>query len=136
MKINKLRLLELVNQQIAYRERDQERRRAEAAVNNERSRERHLQLAAHWEEFARRILDKVIDDELITTDLVPPELRSGYSDSLRFFKPIKPAELSDAAADLRALKLFLEATLDEEVNTTSLERQGFALGRVLRGVHN
>lgn len=135
MKINRLRLLELVNQQIAYREKDQARRQAELVESDRRSREKALALGPAWEELARRILDAVIDDNPVTMSLVPHELRSGYSDALRFFKPSRVAELNDAAADLKALKLFLEATLDENVNTTSLERQGFSLGKVLRGVH-
>lgn len=133
MKINRLRLLELVNKQIEIRERDQERRAVEAVAAEERSLARALELGPDWEEFARRILDATIDDKPITADMVPYKLKAGYSDSLRFFKPAtKPTELSDAAADLKALKLFLEATLDENVNTTGLERQGFSLGRVLR----
>jgi hypothetical protein len=134
MKIRRTRLLELVDQQIARREKDQARRQAELIENENRSREKALRLAPAWDEFARRILDSVIDDKPVTMDLVPHELRAGYSDSLRFFKPSRSgAESNDVAADLKALKLFLEATLDEDVNTTSLERQGFSLGRVLRG---
>ena len=133
MKINRLRLLELVNRQIEIREKDQERRAVELVKAHERNLARALELGPDWEEFARRILDAIIDDKPITLDLVPYNLKAGYSDSLRFFKPAnKPTELSDAAADLKALKLFLEATLDENVNTTGLERQGFSLGRVLR----
>lgn len=133
MKINRLRLLTMIDEQIAQRQRAQDRRRAEAAENNRHSRERAMQLNPHWEELARRILDAVIDDQPVSIDLVPVELRSGYSDSLRFFKPARELDDTDVASDLRALKLFLEATLDEDVNTTSLERQGFALGRVIRG---
>lgn len=135
MKIKRTRLIELVNKRIAEIETDNARRKLVDEENRERQRLAYIgETSEHWEEFARRILDTVIDDKPVTTELVPRRLKGHYVEGLRFWDDRRPAPAMASTRDLRTLAAFLEVALDDEINTTALERQGFPLGKVLRGM--
>lgn len=135
MKIKRIQLIALVNKRITEVEADNARRASDDENRRERQRIAYVSdTSEHWEEFARRILDTVIDDKPITNNLVPRQIKGHYSDGLRFWDPRVPALSLTSTRDLKTLLTFLEVTVDDEINTTALERQGFPLGKVLRGV--
>lgn len=135
MKIKRVQLLELVNNEITRLALKAQSDLAEELAQREQTlADFQRELAPHWEEFARRILDAVIDERPITRDMVPSKILGSYRNEVKFLDQgrSKPT-LRDITGDLRVLKKFLEVTTDDEINTTSLERQGFPLGKVLRG---
>lgn len=135
MKIKRVQLLELVNNEITRLTARARAELTEQLAQRERAQaEFQRELAPHWEEFARRILDAVIDERPVTRDMVPSKISGGFRNGVKFLDQGRSEpQLRDFTGDLRVLKKFLEVTTDDEINTSSLERQGFPLGKVLRG---
>lgn len=137
MKISRQKLITLIDkeitrlQQIVTDNHNQKVRDAtrQATEYTERT-------SAAWELFAQRIGVALVSGNPVTSDLVPPELRDRYDKShVRVFETrvISQAAQHPRVVELNTLKNVLEASTDEEISTYALEKQGFPLGRVLKG---
>ena len=135
MKIKRAALLTLISSEISRLE-DAEKARAERErARSEVALEEYLrETLPHWRTFANRLRRAVSNGEPITYELAPVELRFRHSQALNWWGRRTDAEPREVAEGLRALRLVLELTQDEYVTTTTLERQGFALGRTLKGI--
>jgi hypothetical protein len=135
VKISRLKLIELIDVEVTRRERlaDEELTRATARQSDERERYRVATQVA-WRTFAQRIIERVNADEAVTSADVPRALTDGgrrtYGISL-YHDIDEPRRANPRTADLRRLRELLQASLDEEISTYALEKQGFSLGRVL-----
>lgn len=137
MKINREKLISLIDTEIerlkqltadsyARRIKDAEREVATYVKNT----------SAGWEEFAQRIMTAVAAGNPVTSDLIPPTIKErGSRTYVRAFEVqvIRPGEMPPQVNELEMLKKILEASTDDEVSTYALEKQGFPLGRVLKG---
>ena len=137
MKINRLKLITLVNDEIA--------RRGRAARDEHATRLGKVledislyKAATHdaWLQFAKKIVDRVSAGEVIQHKDVPVELR--FSSSYRVELMLidgneKPRMRTPDIGALTRLRELLEASDDAEVSTYGIEKEGFSIGRVLRG---
>lgn len=135
MKIKREGLLTLVREEIDRLEAEERRRQEREAYRADEARECYVRATTeHWRTLANRLRRAVTAGHAVTYDLVPEQLRSRHGDTLPFYRPSREVQPREVGAELRTLLRVLEVVEDEYVTTTALERNGFTLGRVLRGV--
>ena len=135
MKINRLKLIEIIKTKLDTIEADR-LRRYELAVQVHRDAERKYfeDTRADWATFAQTIERTLSQGKIMRASSMPSGLQSRMSSSMRFFdgKPPVAPQPHEQEAQLRTLISVLEQSSDEEVSTHALEKIGFPLGRILK----
>lgn len=135
VKINRLKLIDILQQRIVDMEKHQQDRYARAYADwNDARRAYFDQTEAAWIEFSDIIHRKISQMEIITINDIPIELRSRSWGTITLFDVKQPNEPSP---DVRIVQLntlinVLLETSNDEVSTYSLEKMGFKLGSILR----
>lgn len=138
MKINRLKLIDLVKVEIARRVELTDKENAQRAEKWARELEEYeAQTTDAWKEFGNTIIRAVRRGEVLSVESVPPILRKTKWNTgveLRFASDTPPLPISPNVRHLNALLSLLESSDDDVVSTYSLEKSGFPLGqRLLRG---
>lgn len=125
MKFKTKDIIARIDQTIAARIKDAERKTKEAEVGLLKNREEWLQNAEHWTTFANRVKDKIRKGRPILHSDIPKEIRGGFRNELKTFHQAKPQKYEANISELEAMKATLEAVTDEEITTTGLKEIGF-----------
>jgi len=142
MKIKTSRLIELIDAELKRIRRSSEERRLRDVDRAERAREEYVdKTSAAWQSFAENIRRVTAQREPITWEHVPRELRGPYGvGSINIWQPTKTRESYPAPEEhpdyrrLETLRSLLDVVEDDVISTYSLEKAGFRLERLLRGL--
>ena len=135
VKVNRLELIEKIRVMIQEREDRAETRRLDAIARALTAEADYLALYTEdWKLFADRIRRRLRQGEAPRTEDIPEGLRNGWKDgAVVFRKPVVRA--SDYAPKVEAhhrLIAVLEASPDEFVTTTTLDRIGAPLRELMK----
>jgi hypothetical protein len=134
MKINRLQLIGLVNDEITRREKKAAEWNAKRLEHRTAAQLTYrTETEDAWERFAQRILRRIENGDVVTADDRPAELRGWSTESVRFWREETlnwNQPITANVGDLVHLRRVLEASADDEVSTYALQKQGFSLGRV------
>jgi hypothetical protein len=134
VKINRLKLIKLVKAEINRIDNITEQRNTDIVIKAKLARDEYVaSTKGSWVTFANAIITRVSMNTPVTRDDVPQALRDGYRDYVSLWSaPASPALHVPRTQALVTLLDVLEASSDEEVSTSSLQKDGFTLGHVLR----
>jgi len=135
VKINRLELIEILEERISKSQTERQRRYEKAVQEYEAAEAEYFNRTRDaWMAFATTITEKIVKKEIIRQSDIPRALAHSWS-SINVFektRPVAPVAESEFEAHLRALINVLNKTTDKEISTYSLEKMGFPLRRVLK----
>lgn len=128
MRNNRIELIEQLKQRVVQLEEEADEANRKAADKAAAEEAAYIaRTAIAWQEYATRIIQRVHGGQAVLESDKPAALvREG---ALRLSKPIVKRA---ATGELKQLIRLLEGSPDETVSLASLDRAGFALGRVLK----
>ena len=137
MMINRLELVRKLESMIVQREEKALARKAEAYKTAERARAEYVLCHGNeWGRFADRIRLRVRQGTAITIEDVPEGLRKGggWRAEVDLFRPekIRDADYTPQTETLTNLLAVLQASPDEFVSTSALDRMGAPMRELLR----
>jgi hypothetical protein len=137
MMVGRARLIKVVRDEITRRENAVVARNERAQAQCRQAEQEYVdRTAMAWEELASMILTVNNMRRALTPEDIPQALlgdRRGVVHSIPLFTPRRTDTDVANVAQLRLLVEVLETSDDEYVSTSSLQKEGFTLGKVLSG---
>lgn len=124
MRFNRLDLITRIETEIERRETDARTKTVKAVQEYEKDREQFIRDTSEtWRLFANKVRRRVANGEPVIREDIPKQIRGNY-DHLPFWTRTEPSHRANVDG-LRSLLLLLQATDDEFVTFTALDRMGF-----------
>lgn len=132
MKFQRADLITRVKAEIERRKQAMAEHNAEAAQKHEEARLKYLEATSPaWGELATTIRRRLRNNQPITTDDIPEELRTGRNYGyVAMWDSKSPTDRVADTRHLDALLECLESATDEVISASSLERLGFRMAQI------